>query len=77
MKTNADRILEIIKQEVDSNIDFENLEYDIPLSDQGMDSLDRSSMFLGIEEEYDIEITDEDIESLTSVNEIVDYVNNK
>ena len=77
MEANTEKILEIIRNEVESNIDFDNLKTDIPLDDQGMDSLDHSSMFLGIEEEYDITISDDDIESLSTIDDIVSFVNAK
>ncbi|MDD4836941.1 MAG: acyl carrier protein [Synergistales bacterium] len=47
------------------------------VEDLGADSLDIVELIMGIEEEFDIEIPDEDAEKLTSVGEAIDYACNK
>lgn len=44
------------------------------VEDLGADSLDIVELIMGIEEEFDIEIPDEDAEKLTTVGEAMDYV---
>ena len=43
------------------------------VEDLGADSLDIVELIMGIEEEFDIEIPDEDAEKLTTVGEAVNY----
>ena len=43
----------------------------------GADSLDLVELIMGIEEEFDIEIPDEDAEKLTSVGEAMNYTLSK
>ena len=43
------------------------------VEDLGADSLDIVELIMGIEEEFDIEIPDEDAEKLTSVGEALRY----
>ena len=43
------------------------------VDDLGADSLDIVELIMGIEEEFDIEIPDEDAEKLTTVGEAVEY----
>ena len=43
------------------------------VEDHGADSLDIVELIMGIEEEFDIEIPDEDAEKLTSVGEAMNY----
>jgi acyl carrier protein len=43
------------------------------VDDLGADSLDIVELIMGIEEEFDIEIPDEDAEKLTSVGEATTY----
>jgi acyl carrier protein len=43
------------------------------VEDLGADSLDIVELIMGIEEEFDIEIPDEDAEKLTSVSEAMNY----
>jgi acyl carrier protein len=57
--------------------DIDALEHDKPLNEQGVDSLDFSGVLFNIEEEFDIEIPDEDIGDLQTINSILSYVNDK
>ena len=47
------------------------------VEDRGADSLDIVELIMGIEEEFDIEIPDEDAEKLTTVGEAMAYVKTK
>ena len=47
------------------------------VEDLGADSLDIVELIMGIEEEFDIEIPDEDAEKLTTVEEAMTYVKTK
>ncbi|MBQ4401928.1 MAG: acyl carrier protein [Synergistaceae bacterium] len=47
------------------------------VEDLGADSLDIVELIMGIEEEFDIEIPDEDAEKLTSVGEAINYTLSK
>jgi len=47
------------------------------VEDLGADSLDIVELIMGIEEEFDIEIPDEDAEKLTNVGEAMNYVKGK
>ena len=45
------------------------------LDDLGADSLDTVELVMALEEEFDLEIADEDAEKISTVNEAVDYIN--
>ena len=47
------------------------------VEDLGADSLDIVELIMGIEEEFDIEIPDEDAEKLKTVGEAMEYVKTK
>ncbi len=47
------------------------------IEDLGADSLDTVELVMAFEEEFDIEISDEDAEKLTSVGKAVDYLTSK
>jgi acyl carrier protein len=47
------------------------------VEDLGADSLDIVELIMGIEEEFDVEIPDEDAEKLTNVGEALAYVKGK
>ena len=42
--------------------------------DLGADSLDLVDLIMGLEQEFDIEIRDEDVEKITTVGDAVKYV---
>ena len=46
------------------------------VDDLGADSLDIFQIIMGIEEEFDIEIPDEEAEKITTVQSAIDYVQN-
>ena len=47
------------------------------IEDLGADSLDTVELIMQFEEEFGIEIPDEDAENLLSVGQAVDYISNK
>ena len=47
------------------------------IEDLGADSLDTVELIMQFEEEFGIEIPDEDAEDLLSVSQAVDYISNK
>ena len=71
----GDRVKEIIG-EINPSIK-ESIKEDVPLRNQGIDSLDFSNILLNVEEESNLEIPDEDIDTLETIEDIVKYVNEK
>ena len=47
------------------------------INDLGADSLDQVELIMQLEEEFDLEISDEKAESLTTVNEVLNFLNSK
>lgn len=70
------RLKEIVMDRL--NVDEEQIKPEASfVEDLGADSLDIVELIMGIEEEFDIEIPDEDAEKLTSVGEALNYIKNK
>jgi acyl carrier protein len=44
------------------------------IEDLGADSLDIVELVMALEEEYDMEISDEDAEKIQTVNDVINYV---
>ncbi|HUP00694.1 MAG TPA: acyl carrier protein [Gemmatimonadota bacterium] len=70
------RVKEIIVENL--GVDGEKVTPDASfVEDLGADSLDTVELVMAFEEEFDIEIPDEDAEKLTTVGEAVSYLKNK
>ena len=60
------------------NIDVETITADTTfVDDLGADSLDLFELVMALEEEYDVEIPTEDLEKLTTVQAVLDYLKQK
>jgi len=59
------------------NIDKEKLTDDIEFSSLNVDSLDLMSIIMSIQEASGIQIADEEIDTLVSINAIQKYLNSK
>jgi acyl carrier protein len=47
------------------------------IDDLGADSLDTVELIMALEEEFSIEIPDEDAEKMTTVGDVIKYINEK
>ena len=63
--------------EIGLPIDSEKLDPNLPLKEQGIDSLDMMTFYLKSEERFGIEIPDEDIDQLLSIMDLINYVSQK
>jgi acyl carrier protein len=69
-----DRVKEIIIEQlgVDASQVTEGAKF---IEDLGADSLDTVELVMALEEEFELEIPDEDAEKITSVGDAVSYIN--
>ena len=69
------RIIEIVtdKLGVDANKVTKDAKF---IDDLGADSLDTVELVMALEEEFDIEIPDEEAEKITKVQDAIDYIIN-
>jgi acyl carrier protein len=76
MKATIENVREVIA-EADVLGDASTMASDVPLSDQGIDSLDVVNVYLLLEEKFDIKIPDEDLNQVQTIDAIVEYINNQ
>ena len=73
MEPVADRVKKIIVDQLGVEEDLVTTEAHF-VDDLGADSLDTVELVMALEEEFGIEIPDEDAEKITRVKEAVDYI---
>ena len=68
-----DKVQELVVEKLDVEPSQVTMDTDI-MKDLEADSLDAVEIILGVEEEYGIEIPDEDADNFTTVGDIVKYI---
>ncbi|MCW1887810.1 acyl carrier protein [Luteolibacter flavescens] len=72
-KSIEDRVKDIIVDQLGVNADQVTLEAKF-IEDLGADSLDTVELVMAFEEEFEIEVPDEEAEKLQSVGDVVTYI---
>ena len=71
-----EKIKEILVEQL--NCDADSINEDTSFKDDlGADSLDLFELVMALEEEYDVEIPTEDLEKLTTVQAVLEYLKQK
>ncbi len=74
MASIAERVKQIVAEQLGVDEDQVTDEASF-MEDLGADSLDTVELVMALEEEFDIEISDEDAEKIQTVQHAVDYIN--
>ncbi|MBE0575001.1 MAG: acyl carrier protein [Desulfuromonadales bacterium] len=73
MASVAERIKQIVAEQLGVDEDQVTTEASF-MDDLGADSLDTVELVMALEEEFDIEISDEDAEKIQTVQNAIDYI---
>ena len=71
-----EKMKELIAEQLNADADTITLETSFK-EDLGADALDLFELIMALEEEYSIEIPQEDLESLITVGDVVEYLKGK
>ena len=71
-----DRVKKVVVEQLDANEEEVTTQASF-VDDLGADSLDVVELVMGLEEEFDIEIPDEDAEKIATVADAVKYIEEK
>lgn len=72
-------VFEKIKKILADQLDVDENEMDLDTNiadDLGADSLDVVELLMAIEDEFDVEIPDDEIENIKTIGNVVDYIQN-
>ncbi|CAM3753619.1 acyl carrier protein [Alkalicoccus chagannorensis] len=73
MATKQERIAKIVSERL--GVDQSEVKLDATFKDDlGADSLDVVELVMELEDEFDLEISDEDAEKIGTVGDVVDYI---
>ena len=76
MAVDKAKVIELIVEQLDA--DSDNIsDSDSFMDDLGADSLDTVELIMAFEEEFDIEIPDEDAENIRTVGDVLKYLEDK
>ena len=70
-----ERVKNIVAEQLGIGIDEINNESSF-IDDLGADSLDTVELVMALEEAFDVEISDEQAENISTVQSAIDYINN-
>jgi len=70
-----ERVRNIVAEQLGIGVDEVSNESSF-IDDLGADSLDTVELVMALEEEFDIEISDEQAENISTVQSAIDYINN-
>lgn len=71
-----DRVKKVVVEQLEVNPDEVTAEASF-VEDLGADSLDQVELVMALEEEFDLEIPDEEAERITTVQSAVNYITEK
>jgi len=76
MASVEERVKEIIAEQL--GLEKDDIQLDASfIDDLGADSLDIVEMIMTIEDEYDVEISDDDAEKISSVQDAINFIKEK
>ena len=76
MAVDRTKVIELIIEQLDADVEKISND-DSFMDDLGADSLDTVELIMAFEEEFDIEIPDEDAENIRTVGDVIEYLEDK
>ena len=70
-----EKVVQIIAEQL--GMDSKDIAMDTEFDEINADSLELVGVIMAVEQEFGIEVDDEDIEKIKSVGDVVEYINNK
>ena len=74
MAITVQEIKVILKSEVSNLVDVASMTEDTSWDSSGVDSLDKTSFFFAIEEKYSVEVSDNTVESIDTIKDLIKFL---
>ncbi len=75
MSSIEERVAKIVAEQLGTDVDQVKAESSF-VDDLGADSLDTVELVMALEEEFDLEIPDDEAEKIATVQNAIDFINN-
>ncbi|EEB36957.1 acyl carrier protein [Anaerococcus hydrogenalis] len=70
-----DELLELVRENLD--IDVDEVDFDKAISDYDIDSIDMLDFIMAIEDKYDIEFSDDELDEIEKFSDVVSLIESK
>ena len=70
-----DELIELVKENLD--IDVEEVDFDKAIPDYDIDSIDMLDFIMAIEDKYDIEFSDDELDEIEKFSDVVSLIESK
>lgn len=70
-----EELKELAKENLD--LDVENLDFNSKIDDLGIDSIDLLDFIMTLEEKYNIEFSDEELDEISTLEDIINIIEKK
>ncbi|MDU1315770.1 MAG: phosphopantetheine-binding protein [Anaerococcus hydrogenalis] len=70
-----EELIELVKENLD--IDVEEVDFDKSISDYDIDSIDMLDFIMAIEDKYDIEFSDDELDEIEKFSDVVSLIESK
>lgn len=70
-----EELIELVKENLDINV--EKVDFDKAISDYDIDSIDMLDFIMAIEDKYDIEFSDDELDEIEKFSDVVSLIESK
>ncbi|WP_040397539.1 acyl carrier protein [Anaerococcus senegalensis] len=70
-----EELIELVKENLDINV--EKIDFDKAISDYDIDSIDMLDFIMAIEDKYDIEFSDDELDEIEKFSDVVSLIESK
>ena len=70
-----EELIELVKENLDINV--EKIDFDKAISDYDIDSIDMLDFIMAIEDKYDIEFSDDELDEIEKFSDVISLIESK